>query len=223
MVLINATKYQIEAISALSSVRSLYSNKTFEFLTNDTRGITGQTRATTDAGLTARNNGLPLSGRGVTVAVLDTGIDSTHPDFASGAQIVGNVRTLDFQGSAPGFVYPAVAGGLLNSDLAMGHGTFVAGVIAGSGGASGGYYGGLAPGARVLGVSAGDASLFYVLSGIDFLSQRRAERPRGQLQLRHQRSFRCARSGQHRDQDNARLRHFGGVLGRQSGRSTQLA
>jgi serine protease AprX len=175
MVMINATKTQVAAISALPSVRSLYSNKTFEFFTHDTRSITGQSRVTTDASLTARNNGLPLSGRGVTVAVLDTGIDATHPDLASGAQVVGNVRTLDFQGSAPGFMYPLVAEDLLDSDLIMGHGTFVAGVIAGSGVASGGYYGGMAHGARLLGVSAGDASLFYVLSGIDYILSKRVE------------------------------------------------
>ena len=175
MVMINATKNQIAAISALPSVRSLYSNKTFEFFTHDTRVITGQTRLAADASLTARNNGLPLSGRGVTVAVLDTGIDATHPDVAFGAQVAENVRTLDFQGSSPDFLYPTVAEGMLNSDLTMGHGTFVAGVIAGSGGSSGSYYGGLAPGARMLGVSAGDASLFYVLSGIDYILSHRVE------------------------------------------------
>lgn len=175
MVMINATKSQVEAISALPSVRSLYSNKNFEFFTHDTRGITGQARVTGDAPLTARNNGLPLSGRGVTVAVLDTGIDATHPDLASGAQVIGNVRTLDFQGSAPGFIYPSVAEGMLSSDLTMGHGTFVAGVLAGGGGASGGYYGGMASGARLLGVSAGDASLFYALSGIDYILSHHVE------------------------------------------------
>jgi serine protease AprX len=175
MVMINATKNQIAAISALPSVRSLYSNKTFEFLTHDTRVITGQSKVSTDAALTAGNGGLPLSGKGVTVAVLDTGIDATHPDLAPGVQVVGNVRMLDFQGSAPGFMYPMTIEDLPNTDLTMGHGTFVAGVIAGSGVASGGYYGGLATGARLLGVSAGDASLFYVLSGIDYILSHRVD------------------------------------------------
>jgi len=176
MVMINATKSQVAAISALPSVRSLYSNKTFEFFTHDTRVITGQARVTTDTSLTARNNGLPLSGRGITVAVLDTGIDATHPDLAFGAQVIENVRTMDFQGSAPGFVYAAVAEGLLDSDFTMGHGTFVGGVLAGAGVASGGYYGGIAPGARLLGVAVGDASLFYVLSGIDYILSHRVDK-----------------------------------------------
>lgn len=174
IVLINATKFQVAAISALPAVRSLYSNKTLEILTHDTRSITGQSAVVTDAGLTARNRGLPVSGRGVTVAVLDTGIDATHPDLA-GAQVIGNVKTLDFQGLGLDFSYPVVIEGMPNSDLTMGHGTFVAGVIAGNGAASGGYYGGMAPGARMLGVSAGDVSLFYVLSGIDYILSRRLD------------------------------------------------
>jgi serine protease AprX len=175
MVMINATKQQIVAISALPSVRSLYSNKTFEFFTHDTRVITGQARVASDSTLTARNNGVPVTGRGVTVAVLDTGIDATHPDLPFGSRVVENVRTLDFQGTAVGFINPLVVEGMVDSDLVMGHGTFVAGVIAGSGVASSGYYGGMAPGARLLGVGVGDASLFYVLSGIDYILSHRVD------------------------------------------------
>ena len=175
MAIVNATKHQIATISALPSVRSLYANKTLEFLTHDTRVITGQSRISSDATLTARNNGLPVTGKGVTVAVLDTGIDSTHPDLPFGSRVVENVRTMDFQGTAPGFLYPLVVEGMVDSDLIMGHGTFVAGVVAGSGFASSGYYGGMAPGARLLGVGAGDASLFYVLSGIDYILSHRID------------------------------------------------
>src|SRR5262245_59968849 len=173
MVIINATKAQIAAISALRSVRTIYSNKTLEFFTHDTRVITGESKVIADQTLTQRNHGVPLSGQGVTVAVLDTGIDATHPDLGFGWQVVQNVRVADLQGSAPAFIYPQVIEGLSNSDPVMGHGTFVAGVIAGTGSASGGYYGGMAPGAKLLGVSGGDASLFFVLSGMDYILSHR--------------------------------------------------
>ncbi|HWP44949.1 MAG TPA: S8 family serine peptidase, partial [Blastocatellia bacterium] len=176
MVVVNATKSQIAAISALPSVRSIYSNKTFEFLTHDSRSIVGQNKVIADELLRQRNGGLPVRGDGVTVAVLDTGIDATHPDLKLGSKVVKNVKVADLQGTSPAFLYPLVIDGLANNDLIMGHGTFVAGVIAGTGSASDNHYGGIAPGARLLGVSCGDASLFYVLSGIDYiLSQREAE------------------------------------------------
>ncbi|HKA19550.1 MAG TPA: S8 family serine peptidase [Blastocatellia bacterium] len=167
--LINATRSQIAAISRLSSVRTIYSNKTIEFLTHDTRIITGQTSVVSDPVLTQRNGNAPLSGRGVTVAVLDTGIDATHPDLTYGTHVVQNVKVADLQGSSPAFLYPQVIEGLPATDLTLGHGTFVAGVIAGTGAASDGYYGGMAPGTNLLGVSCGDASLFFVLSGIDYI------------------------------------------------------
>jgi len=174
MVLVNATRSQIAALSTLPSIRTIYSNKTFEFFTHDTRILTGETKVTADRRLTQRNGGMPLSGQGVTVAVLDTGIDATHPDLSYGSQVIQNVRVADLQGSSPTFLYPQVVEGLNNSDPVMGHGTFVAGVIAGTGTASGGYYGGMAPGARLLGVSGGDASLFFVLSGMDYILSHRA-------------------------------------------------
>jgi serine protease AprX len=175
MVLVNATKSQVTALSTLPSVRTIYSNKTFEFFTHDTRILTGETKVTADRRLTQRNGGMPLSGQGVTVAVLDTGIDATHPDLGYGSQVIQNVRVADLQGSSPTFLYPQIVEGLNNSDPVMGHGTFVAGVIAGTGSASGGYYGGMAPGARLLGISGGDASLFFVLSGMDYILSHRAD------------------------------------------------
>ena len=177
IVMVNATRRQIAAISTRDSVRSIYSNKTLEFLTHDTRVTTGQSSVMADSTLTTRNGGLPVSGQGVTVAVLDTGIDATHPDLAYGSKVVQNARVLDLQGSTPlFFLYPTVIEGLVDTDLLMGHGTFVAGVLAGTGAASGGYYGGMAPGAKLLGVSCGDASLFYVLSGMDYILSNRVSR-----------------------------------------------
>jgi hypothetical protein len=73
-------------------------------------------------------------GAGAVVAVLDTGIDTKHPDLADGAVIAER----DFSESETG---PA--------DL-FGHGTHVAGIITGNGAAGGGKYLGVAPDAKLL-------------------------------------------------------------------------
>lgn len=175
IIITNATRGQIAAISTLPAVRSIYSNKTFEFFTHDTRVITGQRDVMNDPTLTAQNGGMPISGQGVTVAVIDTGIDATHPDLSFGQQVVQNVRVADLQGSAPAFIYPVAVEGLPDTDLLMGHGTLVGSIIAGTGAASAGYFGGMAPGAKLLGISAGDASLFFVLSAMDYVLSHRVD------------------------------------------------
>ncbi|GAA1869084.1 S8 family serine peptidase [Myceligenerans crystallogenes] len=72
------------------------------------------------------------TGEGVTVAVLDTGLDAAHPDLTG---LVTGSR--DFTGKG------AVTDG-------SGHGTHVASILAGSGAASGGAHRGIAPGADLL-------------------------------------------------------------------------
>ncbi|WP_305783435.1 S8 family serine peptidase [Symbioplanes lichenis] len=70
-----------------------------------------------------------LTGAGMSVAVLDTGVDATHPDLA------GRVTAKSFtEGETDN----------------VGHGTHVASTIAGDGTASGGRYKGVAPEARIL-------------------------------------------------------------------------
>src|SRR5216684_219387 len=168
MIAVSCTKAQIAAISHLSSVRSIYGNRTFQWnLEPAARNLTGVERVRRNADLTRSNRGLPVSGRGVTVAVLDTGVDGTHGDLAG--RVVQNIKLADTQSLGVGFNYPIAAPNLSNTDQAYGHGTFVSGVIAGNGQQSGGKYAGVAPGANILGLSAGDASLLFVLSGFDYL------------------------------------------------------
>jgi serine protease AprX len=168
MISVTTTKGRLVAISHLPSVRSIYGNRTFQWnLDLAARTITTVEPVKRNPDLTAANNGIPVSGRGVTVAVLDTGVDGTHRDLAG--RVVQNHKLADTQSLGVGFIYPLALPNLPNTDLVYGHGTFVAGVIAGNGQQSSGKYAGVAPGANILGLSAGDASLLFILSGFDYL------------------------------------------------------
>jgi serine protease AprX len=94
------------------------------------------------------------TGQGVTVAVLDTGIDNL-PDFSG--RLIGGV---DLTGAGRPF-----ADG-------YGHGTFVAGLVAGDGSSSGGQYSGEAPGADLVSVKVAGASgstrLSALISGLQW-------------------------------------------------------
>jgi serine protease AprX len=94
------------------------------------------------------------TGQGVTVAVLDTGIDNL-PDFSG--RLVGGVD---------------LSGGNNPFDDAYGHGTFVAGLIAGDGASSGGEYSGEAPGANLVSIkvagASGDTDLATVILGVQW-------------------------------------------------------
>ena len=94
-------------------------------------------------------------GAGVTVALVDTGVAEV-PDLAG--KIVDHVN---------------VTGG--RDGDGYGHGTFLAGLIAGSGQASGGAYQGAAPGAKILDVRVatndGSTSLAKVLRGLQSVAR----------------------------------------------------
>jgi serine protease AprX len=81
-----------------------------------------------------------ITGRGINVAVLDTGI-ADLPDFAG--RLVGGI---DLSGEGKPF----------QDDY--GHGTFVAGLIAGSGHSTGGTYSGEAPGAGLVSIKVAGAN-----------------------------------------------------------------
>jgi len=98
---------------------------------------------------------------------LDTGIDATQADLSG--KVMRNIKLADTQSVGNGFSYPVNAEGLPNTDQLYGHGTFVAGVIAGTGIQSNGKFKGVAPGLLCFGLSAGDLTLLYVLAGFDYL------------------------------------------------------
>lgn len=172
MVYLTATRQQLIAVSRLPRVRSLYGNRTLTFNADPYLNPTGIQRVVPDSDLRSANGGTPVTGRNVTVAVLDTGINAQHPDLTG--KVVQNVRLADVQSAPAGFVYPVPIENVANTDPVSGHGTFVGGIVAGSGSISGGRYNGVATGARLLGLAAGDANLTHVLAGFDYLLERGA-------------------------------------------------
>jgi subtilisin family serine protease len=177
MVLTAINKAQLDALSHRSDVRSLYANTTLPLLDDRSRPFIGVTALKHDAETTARNSGLPISGSGVGIAYVDTGIDATHPDLQLGKNVAGNVFFPVAEASAASlttqdqFVPVIAVENAPNSDVEGGHGTFGAGVAAGTGQVSGGFYGGVAPGARLLGLVAGnDAGLtsFGIVQAYDY-------------------------------------------------------
>ncbi|GLW09208.1 peptidase [Microtetraspora sp. NBRC 13810] len=93
-------------------------------------------------------------GTGTTVAVLDSGVDAKHPDLAG--KVAGE---RDFTGEGT------------TGDL-LGHGTHVAGIIAGAGTASGGRLKGVAPGARLLNArvlnASGQGLTSWIVDGMEW-------------------------------------------------------
>lgn len=102
-----------------------------------------------------------LDGSGVTVAVLDTGIDRTHPDLADRV-----VEAADFTGSG-------------DTADRTGHGTHVASTVVGTGAASDGRYRGVAPGADLLAGKVlddrGDGNTSWLIEGMEWAAEQGAD------------------------------------------------
>lgn len=175
----------VAAVGRLKDVRFIDSNHPLQLANDIGRLATGAEQVQQDLGYT---------GDGVDVAIIDTGIDAAHPDLDDGIArhwIVAqgcpsNLCEPDpipgprvAVGSAPSHLGLQVgvfradhdAGVPFNSDL-YGHGTHVAGTVAGSGDASDGRLRGMAPGARLhVYATAIGPQLLWVLEAYDHIIQ----------------------------------------------------
>ena len=186
---VNATPAQIGELVNLSGLRSVYLNTPLELYLHQTKPLIGVSRLRSDASL--RNNlGQPYSGKGVTIAINDSGIDAGHPDLKmdmlnrQAGKTIQNVlvnpndedglvvRTATTGNLAQGILPPSYVEDVLNTDTHVGHGTHCAGIAAGTGQQSGSLYQGVAPGAKLVGLGSGGvlfvlgqvAAFDYVLS-----------------------------------------------------------
>lgn len=147
MVGVVGTKSQITQISSLPEVVSVWQDKPLNYLLRESVPLIGADKV---------QSTLSCTGKGVGVAVIDSGIDGLHQDLKK--RMVQNVKIIPLLGiDVP--LNPS------NTDTTSGHGTHVAGTIAGDGTASRGEYKGVSPEANLIGLGAGE--LLFILSALE--------------------------------------------------------
>ncbi len=156
MVAVPATVGQVRALASNPAVRSIWSNDRLRYYMNQARMLTGVDKLRTDAAFTRANGGAPVSGAGnFSVVVNDSGIDATHSDLRFGTKVIQNVQLVTDTDTLAGFTSLVGIENVPNTDTHVGHGTHCAGILGGTGQASGGIYAGVAPGAKIIGLGSG--------------------------------------------------------------------
>jgi serine protease AprX len=169
------TPAQIRAMAGLPGVQSLYANRAVPTLLRESTQSIRADQVWADG----------FTGRGIGVAILDSGINGLNADVAYPTKTVANVKfTLNFAYLTDDTTTLPRPGGELsvsnlpNTDNTGGHGTHVAGIAAGNGGTSFGAYRGVAPGANLIGLSAGETLLIVyasALQAVDWMLDHRVQ------------------------------------------------
>jgi serine protease AprX len=154
----------IRAVTAFPDVTEMQWAPPIDFYTHESIPLIGAD----DAWAPRAAGGLGINGAGIGVAIVDSGIYAKHADLKN--RVVKNLKfvadlTIETD----------------DSDTTSGHGTHVAGTIAGDGtishtGTSSdlggyGYYAGVAPGANLIGLGVGDGrNIIWVLQAFNWIA-----------------------------------------------------
>jgi subtilisin family serine protease len=147
---IRADSAAVQALHAIASVKAVYPVATIAI--PETESSPDLSSALAMTGADVAQNELGLSGDGVRVAVMDTGIDYDHPDlggcFGSGCRVVDGWDFVgdDFNADDTAPSYNPVTNPDDDPDDCHGHGTHVAGIVGASGDPDSGGARGVAPG-----------------------------------------------------------------------------
>ncbi|HYR06771.1 MAG TPA: S8 family serine peptidase [Longimicrobium sp.] len=173
MVVATVLPSQVASVAALPGVEGVYDNGTEQLLLKES---VQSIRA--DVAYAAG-----YTGAGVGVAIMDSGINGLNPDVPHPGKTVANVKFVaNFADLTEDDGMPRLGGELFvanlpNTDNTSGHGTHVAGIVAGTGASANGAYRGVAPGAHLVGLSVGEGTSIVnvmVLQATDWLIENAA-------------------------------------------------
>ena len=170
MVIADMNSAQLTLVRKQSGVKSIWANRMMQSFTNAARPFIGVNAMSADQEITKHNTnnpGIPVTGLGIGIGYVDTGVDATSKDLPLGTKVRQNViqplaqgvvsagelgiaQGVDISDLIAGpdgraqFVQVPYLENQQMSDVESGHGTFGSGVAAGLGVNSGGFYGGVA-------------------------------------------------------------------------------
>jgi subtilisin family serine protease len=162
----------VTALASLTQIQKLWIDEAFQIDTSQFK-VGGYDEVVTPNGYLHPSESIGvtplytqgLNGTHTVVAILDTGIDATHPDLddLDDNETTNDPKVLSQASFAEGDPFPF--------DL-NGHGTYCAGLVAGTGAASNGNFTGIAPGAQLISakvaLAEGTGFSSWIIRGIEW-------------------------------------------------------
>ena len=165
LVALQAPVSVVPALQGSGALTSIWQNRPLQLLLHESVPLIGADRVRSQLG---------YDGHGIGIAILDSGIDGNHPDTHYPDHVVQNVQMVGYTKVFSNLVLTVP--NVIDTDTTSGHGTHVAGIAAGTGAASGGYYTGVAPGASLIGLGAGQATdMIATTAGLDWIVKNRLQ------------------------------------------------